>query len=58
MKRQIVVRRPGTHLVLQLPDGYDDRTTIRVTPTGDVLVVHPTHPPLVISCEGHVRPLL
>lgn len=48
----------GMEFLAQLPEGYDERTRITVAVTGDLVVIHPEHPPLIITREGAIRELI
>ena len=35
------------HFVTELPFGYDEQTTIALTPANDIVIAHPVMPPMV-----------
>lgn len=35
--------------VAELPPGYDERTTMALTPDNRIMIVHPDHPPMVLD---------
>lgn len=35
------------HLVTELPFGYDEQTTMTLTPDNDIVIAHPVMPPMI-----------
>lgn len=33
--------------VTELPFGYDEQTSVALTPTNDIVIVHPVMPPMI-----------
>ncbi len=35
-----------------LPEGYDERACMALTPGNQIIVTHPDHPPLLLTSRG------
>ena len=38
--------------IAALPPGYDDRARMALTPSNQIVVTHPEHPPLLLQHNG------
>lgn len=47
--------REGTQFICALPKGYDDRTQIKMSPSGEIIVAHPDFPPCFLEDDKLVE---
>ncbi len=48
------IARPDVELEAQLPEGWDIRTRMAVTPGGQLIIAHPDHHPMIYDRRAKV----